>query len=77
MLEKGLTLTQAATRVRCSEATLSRAIKRGRLTAYRPGKLIIILQEDLIKWLQSKKITPQKRQGAPRKTVTAHPGVSV
>ena len=56
MMDKLITMAEAAKLSKCSYHTIHRAIKKGDLTAYKPGKIVLILEQDLSEWFHSKKI---------------------
>ena len=70
---KHLTIPEAAELAHCSYHTIHRAIKKGDLAAYKPGKTVLILQEDFTLWFESKKIHAVK-SGRPRRTVIIQAG---
>ena len=70
---RSLTITEAAKLARCSYHTIHRAIKNGDLSAYKPGKAVLILEKDFNDWFESKKIRIAKI-GRPRRTVKLHIG---
>jgi len=65
---KMLTYQEAADQYRCSKKTLERAVKRGDIDAYRPGKLVLLDEATVKAWFLSKQVRPVRRTGAPRKT---------
>jgi excisionase family DNA binding protein len=64
-------MDEAAQLVKCSYHTIHRAIKRGDLAAYKPGKTVLILESDLNDWFQSKRIRAVT-VGRPRRRVVVH-----
>ncbi len=66
-----LTMDEAAKLAKCSYHTIHRAIKRGNLTAYKPGKVVLILEKDLNNWFQSKRVQAVK-SGRPRRRIEIH-----
>ena len=63
-----LTIDEAANLVRCSYHTIHRAIKRGDLAAYKPGRVVLILEKDLDNWFKTKRIHVIK-VGRPRRKI--------
>lgn len=61
-----MTIDEAAELAKCSYHTIHRAIKRGDLAAYKPGKTVLILEADLNAWFESKRIRAVKA-GRPRR----------
>jgi excisionase family DNA binding protein len=68
-----MTIDEAASLAKCSYHTIHRAIKKGDLAAYKPGKTVLILEKDLTNWFMSKKIHAV-RIGKPRNCVKVHSG---
>ncbi len=66
-----MTIDAAANLAKCSYHTIHRAIKKGDLVAYKPGKTVLILEKDLTTWFKSKQIHAV-RIGKPRPRVTIH-----
>ncbi len=66
-----ITMNEAARLAKCSYHTIHRAIKKGDLAAYKPGKTVLILEQDLTEWFKSKRIHAA-RTGRPRKHVEIH-----
>ena len=58
-----LTVQEAASAVKLTQWAIYRAIKRGDLTAYKPGGRLRIHEVDLQAWLESTKVEPR---AAPR-----------
>ena len=71
--DKLLTMDEAADLAKCSYHTIHRAIKKGDLPAYKPGKNVLVLEEDLSTWFKSKRIQTV-RPGRPRRRVEIHRG---
>lgn len=71
MHDKLITMGEAAKLAKCSYHTIHRAIKRGDLPAYKPGKTVLILEKDLATWFKSKRIHAV-RAGRPRRQVEIH-----
>jgi excisionase family DNA binding protein len=63
-----ITIDEAAQLAKCSYHTIHRAIKRGDLAAYKPGKTVLILESDLNAWFESKRIRAVKA-GRPRREI--------
>jgi excisionase family DNA binding protein len=63
-----ITIDEAAQLAKCSYHTIHRAIKRGDLAAYKPGKTVLILESDLNAWFESKRIRVVKA-GRPRRSI--------
>jgi excisionase family DNA binding protein len=63
-----MTIDEAAQLAKCSYHTIHRAIKRGDLAAYKPGKTVLILETDLNAWFESKRIRAVKA-GRPRRAI--------
>lgn len=68
-----MTIDEAAKLAKCSYHTIHRAIKKGDLAAYKPGKAVLILEKDLAAWFQSKRVYAVKT-GRPRKRLEIHNG---
>ena len=64
--DTSITIEEAAQLVKCSYHTIHRAIKRGDLPAYEPGKTVLIMESDLNEWFQSTRIRTVK-VGRPRR----------
>ena len=64
--ENPITMDEAAKLAHCSYHTIHRAIKKGDLVAYKPGKTVLVLEKDLISWFRSKQIIAVKI-GRPRR----------
>jgi excisionase family DNA binding protein len=62
---KTITLSEATERAKCSYLTIYRAIRAGDLQAYKPGKFVLIKEEDFLDWFESTKIKVS-RVGRPR-----------
>jgi excisionase family DNA binding protein len=71
MQDKLITMNEAANLAKCSYHTIHRAIKKGDLPAYKPGKAVLILEKDLATWFESKRIRTVK-VGRPRQHVAIH-----
>jgi excisionase family DNA binding protein len=71
--DKLLTMDEAADLAKCSYHTIHRAIKNGDLPAYKPGKIVLVLEEDLSTWFKSKRIQAV-RPGRPRRRIEIHRG---
>nr|BDD48272.1 hypothetical protein 5 [Deltaproteobacteria bacterium] len=54
-LKEALTREEAAEHAYCSVRQIDRAIQYGDLEAYKPGRQVVILPEDLTDWILSKK----------------------
>lgn len=70
-LDNSLTIDEAAKLAKCSYHTLHRAIKKGELAAYKPGKTVLILEKDLAAWFQSKRVHAVII-GRPRRGIAVH-----
>ena len=68
MQDKLITMDEAAKLAKCSYHTIHRAIKKGDLPAYKPGKTVLILENDLATWFKSKRIHTV-RTGRPRRHI--------
>lgn len=68
-----MTIDEAAKLAKCSYHTIQRAIKKGDLVAYKPGKTVLILEKDLTAWFESKRVHAVKA-GRPRGRVQVHRG---
>ncbi len=68
-----MTIDEAANLAKCSYHTIHRAIKKGDLAAYKPGKTVLILEKDLTSWFKSKQIYAVKI-GKPRRHIKVHSG---
>lgn len=66
-----MTMDEAAKLAKCSYHTIHRAIKKGDLTAYKPGKVVLILEKDLSDWFKSKRVQAVKN-GRPRRRIEVH-----
>jgi len=71
ILDNSLTIDEAAKLAKCSYHTIHRAIKKGDLAAYKPGKTVLILEKDLSAWFQSKRVHAVKT-GRPRRRIEVH-----
>jgi len=71
MGDKLITMSEAAQLAKCSYHTIHRAIKKGNLAAYKPGKAVLILEQDLKTWFKSKRIQAV-RTGRPRQRIKIH-----
>ena len=68
-----MTIDETAILAKCSYHTIHRAIKKGDLPAYKPGKTVLILEKDLTNWFKSKQVYAVKI-GKPRQRVKLHSG---
>lgn len=66
-----MTIEEAAELAKCSYHTIHRAIKKGDLAAYKPGKTVLILEKDLSAWFESKRVHAVKT-GRPRRRIEVH-----
>ena len=66
--DTSITIDEAALLAKCSYHTIHRAIKNGDLAAYKPGKSVLILEEDLNAWFETKRIRAVKA-GRPRRII--------
>ncbi|MEW6290760.1 MAG: helix-turn-helix domain-containing protein [Thermodesulfobacteriota bacterium] len=66
-----ITIDEAAKLAKCSYHTIHRAIKKGDLAAYKPGKTVLILEKDLAAWFQSKRVLAV-RIGRPRRRIKVY-----
>ncbi|MBU1245344.1 helix-turn-helix domain-containing protein [Myxococcota bacterium] len=66
-----ITMDEAAGLAKCSYHTIHRAIKKGDLVAYKPGKTVLIMEKDLTDWFKSKRIHAVK-VGKPRRHIEVH-----
>jgi len=66
-----ITIDEAARLAKCSYHTIHRAIKKGDLAAYKPGKTVLILETDLNAWFESKRIRAVKA-GRPRRAIKVY-----
>lgn len=73
MRDNPMTIDEAAKVAKCSYHTIHRAIKKGDLAAYKPGKTVLILEKDLAAWFQSKRVVAV-RIGRPRQRIKVHGG---
>lgn len=55
---KFLTLKEAAELARCSTMTLRRAIHAAQLQAYKPARILLIKETDILHWINSNCVTP-------------------
>jgi len=69
--DNSMTINEAAELAKCSYHTIHRAIKKGDLPAYKPGKTVLIMEKDLSDWFKSKQIYAVKI-GRPRQNVQIH-----
>jgi len=66
MIPETITCEQAAERYHCHYQSIRKAIKAGKIVAYRPGKNIQIDLESGDKWFYSTKQQPSSIIGRPR-----------
>ena len=66
-MEKVIPIPEAAARYHCSQKTVRRAIQSGKLTAYKPGREILVDIESGDAWFKSTQIKPRPKRGRPRK----------
>ncbi|MFZ5771479.1 MAG: helix-turn-helix domain-containing protein [Thermodesulfobacteriota bacterium] len=71
MRDNPITIDEAAKLAKCSYHTIHRAIKKGDLAAYKPGKTVLILEKDLAAWFQSKRVLAV-RIGRPRRRIKVY-----
>ncbi|MBU0967590.1 MAG: helix-turn-helix domain-containing protein [Proteobacteria bacterium] len=71
MRDNPITIDEAAKLTKCSYHTIHRAIKKGDLAAYKPGKTVLILEKDLAAWFQSKRVLAV-RIGRPRRRIKVY-----
>lgn len=71
MRDNPITIDEAAKLAKCSYHTIHRAIKKGDLAAYKPGKTVLILEKDLAAWFQSKRVLAV-RTGRPRRRIKVY-----
>ena len=64
--DTSITIEEAAQLVKCSYHAIHGAIRRGDLPAYKPGKIVLILESDLNEWFQSTRFRVVK-VGGPRR----------
>lgn len=69
--DNSMTINEAAELAKCSYHTIHRAIKKGDLPAYKPGKTVLIMEKDLGDWFKSKQIHAVKI-GRPRQNLQIH-----
>jgi len=69
--DNSMTINEAAELAKCSYHTIHRAIKKGDLPAYKPGKTVLIMEKDLGDWFKSKQIHTVKI-GRPRQNLQVH-----
>lgn len=62
-----MTIQEVMTAYRVGYQTIYRAVQRGELEAYKPGRKLIIDAESAGNWFKSKKIKPKAALGRPRK----------
>lgn len=65
--KKYLTYEQAESLYLVSTRQLQRMIKRGDITAYKPGARVLLDAESLDAWVQTKQIKPAVKMGRPRR----------
>lgn len=65
-----LTLKEAMLELPLGYRTIYNAVRRGEITAYKPGREILVERASLENWLLSKKIEPPRQVGRPRKNST-------
>ena len=68
--DTSITIEEAAQLVKCSYHAIHGAIRRGDLPAYKPGKIVLILESDLNEWFQSTRFRVVK-VGRPRRCLQA------
>lgn len=68
-----LTINEVAKLARCSYHTIHRAIKKGDLIAYKPGKTVLVLESDFAAWFKSKRVYSVKT-GRPRRRIEVKSG---
>ena len=69
--DTAITIDEASKLVKCSYHTIHRAIKKGDLIAYKPGKVVLILEQDFTDWFKSKQIQTV-RAGRLRRRIEAY-----
>lgn len=62
-----LTYTEAERLYSISTRALQRLVKKGSITAYKPGAKVLLDGESLETWVKSTKIKPAVKIGRPRK----------
>ena len=62
-----ITIQEAAERYGISTQTLYRAVSTGKISAYKPGKSILLDADSLHDWFLSTKIIIKRPVGRPRK----------
>lgn len=70
---KLITYEEAAEQYRCHRATVERAVKKGKIEAYKPGKLVLLNAESVNEWFLSTQIKPVRTGGRPRQQVQVSP----
>lgn len=75
MADRFLTLDQATNILPVAKITLRRAIQAGELDAFKPGKVIVVKESDLLRWVDSRKVVPASKSASPSfsKTSMSHP----
>ena len=64
---KLITYQEATERYRCSRKTLERAIKKGEIDAYRPGRKVLLDEATVKAWFKSRQIRPVRVLSRPRR----------
>lgn len=63
---KTLSMMECAEKAGCSVRHIQREIRQGNLTAYRPARVIKVLEDDFWSWFKGKQVY-KKVGGRPRK----------
>jgi excisionase family DNA binding protein len=66
-----MTIEEVAQLARCEHRSIRRAIRAGRLQAFRPARRILVREDDAHSWIESRPalapaLQPQRQQPAPR-----------
>ena len=67
-----MTYDEAAAACHCSKKTLERAVKRGEIKAYRPGRRVLLDSATVVTWFKSKEIQPVRTTCRRRKNVVVN-----
>lgn len=61
-----VTIDEACDAYRVEGHVLYRAVKAGKIAAYKPGKRLLLEAGSLLEWFESTRVRPKKRMGRPR-----------
>lgn len=63
-----VTIDEARDAYRVEGHVLYRAVKAGKIAAYKPGKRLLLDAGSLQDWFESTRVRPKRRMGRPRNT---------